>query len=142
MNRMQQGKPVPELLCPAGSPLALDAAIEGGADAVYLGGLGFNARMNATNFTEDDLREGIARAHAFGVEVYLTMNTLLLDRERDDYLRAAEYACRMGADALIVEVHNDPQRALCDGAQSLTPQMFDGMMKKVAAVRPHAWTKG
>ena len=102
MNRMQQGNHVPELLCPAGSPLALDAAIEGGADAVYLGGLGFNARMNATNFTEDDLREGIARAHAFGVQVYLTMNTLLLDRERDDYLRAAEYACRMGADALIV----------------------------------------
>jgi 3-deoxy-7-phosphoheptulonate synthase len=45
-------------------------------------------------------------------------------------------ATAMGADALIIEVHNDPQHALCDGAQSLTPAMFDGMMKKVAANGP------
>ena len=51
-------------------------------------------------------------------------------------------ATAMGADALIIEVHNDPQRALCDGAQSLTPVMFDSMMKKVAAIRPYAWKRG
>ena len=69
-------KKLPELLCPAGSPEALDAAIEGGADAVYLGGALFNARMNAKNFGGDALRSAVLRAHAFGVKVYMTLNTL------------------------------------------------------------------
>jgi 3-deoxy-7-phosphoheptulonate synthase len=47
----------------------------------------------------------------------------------------------MGADALIIEVHNDPQRALCDGAQSLTPELFEETMKKVNAIRPYAWKR-
>jgi 3-deoxy-7-phosphoheptulonate synthase len=51
-------------------------------------------------------------------------------------------ATAMGADALIVEVHNDPQHALCDGAQSQTPEMFSEMMKKLNAIRPHAWKRG
>jgi putative protease len=93
---------VPELLCPAGSSLALDAAIEGGADAVYLGGLGFNARMNASNFDREALADGIRRAHAYGVKVYLTLNTQVYDRELSDYLRAAALAQEAGADALIV----------------------------------------
>lgn len=100
-NQKSRGA-LPELLCPAGSPLALDAAIEGGADAVYLGGLGFNARMNASNFSADDLVSGIRRAHAHGVKVYLTLNTLVYDRELPDYLRAAAFAQNAGADALIV----------------------------------------
>ncbi len=91
-----------ELLCPAGSPDALAAAIEGGADAVYMGGLAFNARIHAKNFTEEELREGIALAHSYGVKIYLTANTLIYDRERDDALRAAEDAYLAGADALIV----------------------------------------
>ncbi len=90
------------MLCPAGSPLALDAAIEGGADAVYLGGLGFNARMNASNFDREALFDGIRRAHAYGVKVYLTLNTQVYDRELPDYLRAAALAQEAGADALIV----------------------------------------
>ena len=98
----QQRKHLPELLCPAGSPLALDAAIEGGADAVYLGSLGFNARMNASNFDYEALRDGIRRAHAYGVKVYLTLNTQVFDREIPDYLRAADQAAEAGADALIV----------------------------------------
>ena len=101
MNKMQPQR-LPELLCPAGSPLALDAAIEGGADAVYLGGLGFNARMNASNFDYEALADGIRRAHAYGVKVYLTLNTQVFDREIADYLHAAEMAQRAGADALIV----------------------------------------
>ena len=100
-NKMQTGR-LPELLCPAGSPLALDAAIEGGADAVYLGGLGFNARMNASNFDREALIDGIRRAHAYGVKVYLTLNTQVYDRELSDYLRAAAFAQSAGADALIV----------------------------------------
>ncbi|MBO5939529.1 MAG: U32 family peptidase [Clostridia bacterium] len=91
-----------ELLCPAGSPAALFAAIEAGADAVYLGGVAFNARMGAKNFTADELRDGISLAHAYGAKVYLTANTLVYDKELDDFLRAAEDAYLMGADALIL----------------------------------------
>lgn len=93
---------LPELLAPAGSPLALEAAIEGGADAIYVGGLAFNARINAKNFTPEELKSSIARAHAYGVKVYIAANTLILDRELEEYLRAAEQAYLCGADALIV----------------------------------------
>lgn len=93
---------LPELLCPAGSPEALDAAIEGGADAVYLGGAFFNARMNAKNFGGDALRSAVLRAHAYGVKVYLTLNTLITDRELSAYVDAAREALRAGVDALIV----------------------------------------
>ncbi|MBQ9785321.1 MAG: U32 family peptidase [Clostridia bacterium] len=94
--------PLPELLCPAGSPEALDAAIEGGADAVYLGGACFNARMNAHNFGGDALRSAVLRAHSYGVKVYLTLNTLVTDREMRDFVNAAREAADAGVDALIV----------------------------------------
>ena len=94
--------PLPELLCPAGSPAALDAAIEGGADAIYLGGTTFNARMKAHNFGGDALRSAVLRAHAYGVKVYLTLNTLVGDREIPAALAAAEEAANAGVDALIV----------------------------------------
>lgn len=99
---MKQRNKTAELLCPAGSPSALAAAVEGGADAVYLGGTAFNARIHAHNFTRDELREGIALAHAYGVKVYVTANTLIYDREMDEFLRAAEDAYLCGADALII----------------------------------------
>ena len=51
-------------------------------------------------------------------------------------------ATAMGADGLIIEVHNNPPCALCDGAQSQTPEMFADTMKKIAAIRPHAWKRG
>ena len=92
----------PELLCPAGSPVAFDAAIEAGADAIYIGGSAFNARINAKNFTEDEMRDAILRAHTYGTKVYIAANTLIYDKERDDYLKAAEAAYLAGADALIV----------------------------------------
>ena len=95
-------KQLPELLCPAGSPEALDAAIEGGADAIYLGGAAFNARMNAKNFGGDTMRSAVLRAHAFGVKVYLTLNTLVTDRELPAFVEAAREAARAGVDALIV----------------------------------------
>lgn len=80
----------------------MDAAIEGGADAVYLGGSAFNARMNAHNFGGDALRSAVLRAHAYGVKVYLTLNTLVTDREMRDFVQAAADAARAGVDALIV----------------------------------------
>ena len=95
-------KTKPELLAPAGSILSLKAAIEGGADAIYIGGSAFNARMKAKNFDENDLRAGIALAHEYGVKVYIAANTLILDRELDEYLKAAEKAYLLSADAMII----------------------------------------
>ena len=92
----------PELLCPAGSMEALDAAIEAGADAVYLGGTAMNARIHAANFSPDALREAVKRAHAYGTKVYLTLNTLVTDRELPQFLEAAWDASLAGVDALIV----------------------------------------
>lgn len=94
--------PLTELLAPAGSPAALDAALENGADAVYLGATAFNARMNAQNFTKDDLKSGIRRAHALGCSVYMTLNTQVLDRELPALLDTAREAYDDGIDALIV----------------------------------------
>ena len=70
-----------ELLSPAGSLDALHAAVCNGADAVYLGAEGFNARAGARNFTLDELPEAVRYCHVRGVRVYLTLNTLVTDRE-------------------------------------------------------------
>lgn len=99
---VRNGDSLPELLCPAGSYRALEAAVDGGADAVYVGGQAFNARINAQNFTAEELERGIELAHTFGVRVYIAANTLIYDRELNEYLRAAEQAYKYGADALIV----------------------------------------
>lgn len=101
MKDMKENR-LPELLCPAGSALALEAAIEGGADAVYFGGSLFNARINAKNFTSEDMRASIAKAHAYSVKCYLTLNTLVYDRELNACLEAAREAYEAGIDALIV----------------------------------------
>lgn len=92
----------PELLAPAGSPEALDAAIAGGADAVYFGGALFNARINAKNFVGDALREAIDKCRLYGVKTNITLNTLVHDREMNDVLRYVEELYTLGADALIV----------------------------------------
>ena len=95
-------KKLPELLAPAGSFDALKAAIAGGADAVYFGGGDFNARINAKNFTNDELKQAIDILHSCGRKAYITLNTLVHNRELDDYLRFAEFVYQAGADALIV----------------------------------------
>ena len=93
---------LPELLAPAGSPEALEAAFLAGADAVYLGGSRFNARLNAHNFDTEELREAVTHAHRMGGRVYLTLNTLVWDRELSDALAAAYEAATAGVDALII----------------------------------------
>ena len=93
---------LPELLAPAGSLEALKAAIAGGADAVYFGGGDFNARINAKNFNNEELKEAIDLLHSCGRKAYITLNTLVYDREMNDYLRFAEFVYTAGADALIV----------------------------------------
>ena len=93
---------LPELLAPAGSPEALEAAFLAGADAVYLGGSRFNARLNAHNFDTAQLGEAVTHAHRMGGRVYLTLNTLVWDRELPDALEAAYEAASAGVDALII----------------------------------------
>ena len=96
-------RPIPELLAPVGGPEGLRAAVENGADAVYLGGRGFNARQSAANFDGDGLREAIAYCHGRGVNVYVAMNTLIADSELQRACDGAGQAYLMGADALIVQ---------------------------------------
>ena len=99
-SKMQKG--LPELLCPAGSRAAFEAAVEGGADAVYFGGPLFNARMNAQNFSFEEMGQAVDLAHAYSVKCYMTLNTLLSDRELPEAVSFAERAADMGVDALIV----------------------------------------
>ncbi len=93
---------LPELLAPAGSPKALRAAVNAGADAVYFALPDFNARINADNFTRESFAEGVKFCHSHGVKAYITLNIQVYDREQEDFLRSAEYAYRSGVDAAIV----------------------------------------
>ena len=94
---------VPELLAPAGSPEALRAAVEHGADAVYLGWGGFNARRGAQNFSEEEFAQAVAWCHVRGARVFLTLNILLSDRELPEALETARAASRLGVDAVLVQ---------------------------------------
>ncbi len=93
---------LPELLAPAGSPEALDAAIAAGADAVYLGSTQFGARAFAKNFDRPALKQAVENAHDAGVRVYLTVNTLITDRQMRAAMDLVAYAYEVGVDALIV----------------------------------------
>lgn len=92
-----------EILSPCGSRDSLIAAVRAGADAVYFGGGNFNARRNAKNFTNDDLRDAIQYAKMRGVKVYITLNTLLADSELQEAIEFARFAAECGADAFIVQ---------------------------------------
>lgn len=92
-----------ELLAPAGSKEALQAAVQNGADAVYLGLQAFGARQYAKNFDVDSLREAAVYCHLRDVQIHVAMNTLIYDRELPQAVRLAAEAVRAGADALIVQ---------------------------------------
>lgn len=92
-----------EILAPAGSFDAVVAAVRCGANAVYLGGKAFNARRNASNFSEDELAKAVEYCHQRNVKVYMTLNTLIGDGELESAYEAIECACRIGADALILQ---------------------------------------
>ena len=93
----------PELLAPAGSPEALRAAVQSGADAVYLGWGAFNARRGARNFSDEEFAGALAYCHERGVRVFLTLNTLVTDRELPAALETAREASRLGVDAVLVQ---------------------------------------
>ncbi|MBQ6172792.1 MAG: DUF3656 domain-containing protein [Clostridia bacterium] len=131
-----------EILSPAGSPEALHAAVLSGADAVYLGAAGFNARINAKNFSEEELRRSVLYCHERGVKVYVTLNTLVYDKEISEALSLAEFLTDIGTDAFIVQdlglakllkkctpsvhLHASTQMSVCslDGAEALADLGF------------------
>lgn len=92
-----------ELLSPAGSAAAVRAAVQAGADAVYCGFGDFNARRNAKNLTEEEYAEAVRYCHTYGVKVYLTLNTLLNDRELPAAASLAARAAALGTDAVLVQ---------------------------------------
>ena len=92
-----------ELLSPAGSMDALKAAVQNGANAVYLGCGAFNARQGARNFTPQTLAEAVKYCHIRGVAVHLTLNTLVSDREMGDVADLIRHAASCGVDAFIVQ---------------------------------------
>ena len=92
-----------ELLAPAGGREALVAAVQSGADAVYMGFGAFNARRSARNFSDEDFRAAVSYCHLRGVKVYLTLNTLVTDRELPALADAARVASECGVDAILVQ---------------------------------------
>ena len=92
-----------ELLAPAGSPESVRAAVRNGADAVYMGFGNFNARRNAKNFTEEEFSKLTEYCRIRGVKVYITLNTLVSDREFPAALEQLIKAVQMGVDAVIVQ---------------------------------------
>lgn len=92
-----------ELLAPAGGREALVAAVQSGADAVYMGFGAFNARRSARNFSDEEFRTAVSYCHLRGVKVYLTLNTLVTDRELPMLADAARVASACGVDAILVQ---------------------------------------
>ncbi len=92
-----------ELLAPAGSMEALRAAVQNGANAVYLGCDAFNARQGAKNFTPQALTEAVKYCHVRGVAVHLTLNTLVSDKELPEAAALISHAAKSGVDAFIVQ---------------------------------------
>ncbi|MDZ4178559.1 MAG: peptidase U32 family protein, partial [Coriobacteriia bacterium] len=95
--------PAPELLAPAGGPEALRAAVNNGADAVYLGVDRLNARQGAENFTLKTLPDVTRFAHLKGVRVYLTANVVVVPDEMNEALSLVDEAWAAGVDAVIVQ---------------------------------------
>ena len=92
-----------ELLAPAGTMENFMAALESGADAIYLGGKVFNARAHAANFGIDELREAVRLAHILDVSVYVTVNILIGDTELNDLEQYIKDLDSIGVDAIIVQ---------------------------------------
>lgn len=133
----------PELLCPAGSWESMIAAVQNGADAVYLGGKAFSARAGASNFDDEQMRQAVDYCHLRGVRVYVTINTLIKQREMHNTLEFACFLYEIGVDALIIQdlglaralailmpdmpLHASTQMTVCDiqGVRALENMGFE-----------------
>ncbi len=98
---MRRKTKLPELLAPAGSMPALVAAVNAGADAVYVGGKSFSARAFAKNFDTDELTLAVRYCHLRGVKLYVTVNTLIYDKELDSAVEYVRELYKIGVDAII-----------------------------------------
>ena len=107
-----------ELLAPAGSREAFTAALESGADAVYLGGRLFGARHYAPNFSDEELATAVQDAHLRGVAVYVTVNTLLDDSEIPALVSYLRQLYTIGVDAIIVQ-----DIGVAQVARTVTPEL-------------------
>lgn len=107
-----------ELLAPAGGFDALIAAVQNGADAVYLGAGAFNARRSADNFDGDALEKAVTYCHARGVKVYVTLNTIVRQDELDELERTIAHIYMSGADAFIVQ-----DLGVAEAARRIAPKM-------------------
>ena len=94
---------MPELLAPVGNMECLKAAINAGCDAVYLSGRNFGARSFAGNFSNEELEIAINTCHLYGIKVYITVNTLVLDAEVDRFINYIDYIHKLGVDAVIMQ---------------------------------------
>ena len=92
-----------ELLAPVGSFEALKAAVQNGANAVYLGGKDFSARASANNFDREELKEAVKYAHIRGVRVFVTTNTLIKQNELEDFIEYIKFLYDINIDALILQ---------------------------------------
>lgn len=92
-----------EILSPAGSFEALSAAVNYGADAVYIGGARFSARKNAQNFSDEELLHAVDFCHTRGVKIYVCCNTLMKETELSDAMGFIWYLYAIGVDALIIQ---------------------------------------
>ena len=92
-----------ELLSPAGNFDCLKAAVNNGADAVYLGGKNFSARAFANNFGEEELIEAVKYAHLHNVRIFVTLNTLLTEKEFNNAVKMADFYYGINVDALLIQ---------------------------------------
>ena len=93
----------PEILAPAGSFDSLIAAVQCGADAVYLGGKGMNARRSAGNFDAEELRRAVEYCHLRDVKVYQTINIVMFQHETDEAIDTIRQAAEAGVDAVLTQ---------------------------------------
>lgn len=107
-----------EILAPVGAEEQLKAAVRCGANAVYLGTGNFNARRNAENFTADTLKNTVDYCHLRNVKVYITLNTLIFDKELTDIYDTIEKIAKSGADAVIVQ-----DFAVANAVKQICPQL-------------------
>jgi len=129
---------LPELLCPAGDEAALRAAIDCGANAVYLGYKAFGARASAVNFDDEALERAVRYAHLYHARVHVTVNTLVKPSELESVYQTLSAIQAAGADAVIVQdqgvaamvrrdfpklhLHASTQMALCNAEGALMAQ--------------------
>ncbi|MCA8945539.1 MAG: U32 family peptidase, partial [Planctomycetes bacterium] len=102
-TRVVPAPPKPELLAPAGSLESFYAAMDYGADAVYLGLRKFSARDNAVNFSPEDLDIAVGHAHANERKVYVTINTIVQQKEWPELIEALAQCEELGVDAVILQ---------------------------------------